>query len=136
MQPQKPSFIVRLLSRYDYPTKFIFISCLFLFSLIVSNYFFVRAQNAQINFAKKELIGAKYEANLRKLLEGIVKHQLLTANYSDDFITSHKDIEALQQQISSIFTNIKVFDAETQEELQTSAGDFQKRDKAYLRPSK
>lgn len=135
MQPQESSLIVRLLSKYDYPTKFIFISILFAFSILVSNFFMIRAQNEKITFAERELLGARYETSLRKLLESVVKHELLaTQEYSIE-PPSRVEINTVQQQVSSNLTNIKVLDAALEDDLQTTAADFQLRDKAHLRPN-
>lgn len=135
MPTQEPSLIVRLLSKYDYPTKFVFISILFIFSILVSNYFMVTTQYDKINFAETELLGARYEANLRKLLETIIKHQLYSIKGEANEPAVRTELASIQQEASSNFTNIKVLDADLEEKLNTSASDFQQRGKAYLRPA-
>ena len=135
MPPQEPSLIVRLLSKYDYPTKFIFISILFIFSILVSNYFMISSQYEKISFAETELLGARYEANLRKLLETIIKHQLYSIKGESKEPAVRSELAVIQQEASSNFTNVKVLDADLEDKLNTTASDFQQRGKAYLRPA-
>lgn len=135
MPPQEPSLIVRLLSKYDYPTKFVFISILFAFSIIVSNYFMVRSQYEKIEFAQTELLGARYETNLRKLLETVIKHQIYSIKGESKEPTLRTELNGIQQEASSNFTNIKILDADLEDKLNTSATDFQQRGKAFLRPA-
>lgn len=134
MQSQEPSFIVKLLSKYDYPTKFIFISLLFAFSILVSNYFLFRSQYEKIEFARTELNGTKYQANLRRMLESVIKYQLLILQANREDPTSRSDLSLLQEQISMDFTNIKMLDSQMQNKFNTSAANFQEWNKSHLRP--
>lgn len=129
------TFVMKLLSPLTYPQKFIFISCLFGFSILVSAYFMLRAQNYSIHFAKMELDGIQYEKSIRQLLEDIPNYYLGTQHPQQANANSSKDQYALQAQINTNFKALLAIDQELEKTLSTTSQDFQMRETSNIKPA-
>lgn len=101
MAELRQSFIMRLISPLTYPQKFVFISCLFGFSLLVSNYFMIKSQNTSISFVDKEMKGIEIQKPLRKLMQDINQHMLLIQLYNLGDSQLKADILKLESDIST-----------------------------------
>jgi methyl-accepting chemotaxis protein WspA len=104
MAENKQFFIMRLISPFTYPQKFVFISCLFGFSILVSNYFMIKTQNSSITFVEKELKGIEYEKPLRKLMQDVTQHMLIMHHYLLGNAQAKPEIINLQAEINTDFT--------------------------------
>lgn len=104
MAENQQSFIMRFISPFTYPQKFVFISCLFGFSILISNYFMIKTQNSSINFVEKELKGIEYEKPLRKLMQNVTQHMLIMHHYLLGDKQAKTEIINLQAEINTDFT--------------------------------
>lgn len=110
------SILMKLISPFTYPQKFVLISCLFGFSILVSSYFMIKAQNSSINFAEMELKGIQYERPLRKLLQDVSQHMILLHRYLSGDTSLKNDILTAQTQINTDFNLL----LQTNKELQNA----------------
>jgi methyl-accepting chemotaxis protein WspA len=103
MGESKESILMRVISPFTYPKKFLFICCLFGFSIIVSSFFMIKAQNSSIDFIENELKGIQYEQPLKKLMHDITEHLLLLNSYQAGDSSLKNELINLQAKISSDF---------------------------------
>lgn len=118
------SIIMKFLSPLTYPQKFIFISCLFGFSILVSGYFMINAQNYSIRFVKTELKGIQYEKPLRKLMENVSKFQLSLQRYLQGK-GEKSELLSLQSEINANFKTLHLLDEEFETGYIVPLGNFQ-----------
>ena len=108
------TLVMKFLSPLTYPQKFIFISCLFGFSILVSGYFMLRAQNRLIHFAEMELVGLQNEKAVRQLLEDIANYYVALQRAPEKTETTHvTEHYALQAKINADFKALHSMDQNT-----------------------
>lgn len=127
MPTGKQSFIIRVLSRFNYTQKFLIISILFCIAIIVSAYFMIVAQNTSIQFSEKELQGIQYERILRRLLETIPQHELLVYPQLKGKGNLKGEIVNQETEIRSIFKTLISTNNELQDSLLTDPEHMQTR---------
>ncbi len=129
----RQSFIMKFLSPLTYPQKFLFICLLFSFSILVSSYYMIQAQNETINFVKMEIKGIQYVKPLRKLMEDLPAYFLLTRRYIRGETALKPEIINLQSQINSEFKAALSFFQENENVFFPSNEDF-KTDALNIKP--
>lgn len=127
------SIIMKFLSPLTYPQKFIFISCLFGFSILVSGYFMINAQNYSIKFVKTELKGIQYEKPLRRLMENLSKHQLALQQYLKSG-GEKTDLLSLQSEINANFKTLHMVEDELETSFIVPTGNFQLNESSQRAP--
>jgi methyl-accepting chemotaxis protein WspA len=103
MVEQRHSFLTKLVGPLTYTQKFCLISCLFGFSILITSYFMINAQNSSINFVRKELKGLEVEIPLKKLSHGLIQQYLLMHRYLAGESQLKNEIVAMQAKISTEF---------------------------------
>jgi methyl-accepting chemotaxis protein WspA len=123
---------VEYFSRFSYMHKFIFISSLFGISILISSYFMIQAQNLVIREAEFQLQGLQYVRPVRKLMENLLKHEILSHRYLRGDISWKSEILSLQAQINSDFKNLGA--ASIQSEGALNANNNAQTFKQYFKP--
>lgn len=103
-------FFLKLLSRFTYPQKFLIISFFFGFSVFISSFFLVRAQQKGIDTVLEQMKGLKYQTELNRLQEKLVYHELKSNEYLQGNTTLRSEIENLQTQINTQFQSFEQID--------------------------
>lgn len=125
---------MKFLNPLTYPQKFIFISCLFGFSLLVSAYYMIDAQNYSINFVKFELQGLRYEIPLRNLMENIPKYHLAVHRFLRGDESAKTEILMIEAKINTDFKALIMLDHSLENILATGERDFELREMNNLNP--
>jgi methyl-accepting chemotaxis protein len=88
-------------------TKKILLS-IFLFLLInvISTFFFIRYNQANVDFSTAELNGNKYQRLVMKVFYDVTSHQIATDKYSLGFLNSKDEISVLNQSIDTGFEEL------------------------------
>lgn len=134
MQDSGGSFLLKFLSPYSYQQKFIFISCLFGLSILISTYFMITSQNELIHFVQQEIKGIQYLQPLKGLMEEIPKHKLTATRIFSGENSLQNDIAGLQSEIGAHFSSLETLDHEEEIEFATTPSDFEKRSLDNLKP--
>lgn len=129
------AFLLRFLSPYSYQQKFIFISCLFGFSILICAYFMIASQNELIRFVKRELQGIQYLQPIKGLMENIPKHKLIAARLLSGETSLKGELIGLQTEMGSEFNTLAAIDQELEIPFATIPSDFQKRGLDNLKPN-
>lgn len=96
----------------SYSQKFVLIGLLYAISLFVSLYFMVQSQNQGIRFSENELKGVQYVRSIRKLLEAIPEHALLTHRSFAGDKTAANDLKNVQNSIQINLKTLNLVDEE------------------------
>lgn len=135
MLEAQSSFVGRFLSHFTYGQKFLLIGLLFACAIGVSLYSMIQAQNQAITLSENELRGEQYIRSIRKLLEAIPEHSLLSNRYLNGEIGIKSDLQSVQNSVNADFKNLISIDAELQKNLRTSPDDMQADGVNIARPS-
>lgn len=103
---------VVLMNRLTYPRKFFLISVLFVLPLGLVMYLLVSEINSSINFADKEIRGARYLRPLRTLTEHVIESRLLARTVTAGQITQRPDLIRKQAEIEDDFRAIAAVQSE------------------------
>lgn len=128
------SLINRLMSRFSYSEKFIFISILFACSFITLAGFMVYEQEQSIMFLNIELEGTKYFNPLRKLLEHIPRHNLLTHIHQKDDKETSTELISLESLISEDLKQLNSVDEELKKTLKTDENQIRIEEEKQFTP--
>lgn len=119
MEKQHQSFLTKLIGPLTYTQKFCLISCLFGFSILITSFFMIKAQNSTINFVRKELRGLQYEIPLKKLTHSLTQEFLLRHRYLSGETALKNEITNMQAQISSEFAFLLRVNEDWQKSVET-----------------
>lgn len=134
MEDKGGSILLKLLSPFSYQQKFIFISCLFGLSILVSSYFMLASQNKLINFVEKELEGIQYLQPLKGLMQKLPKHKLTASRIHAGEKALKSNLVGLDSEIGSDFNALITTDQELEIPFATTPSEFQKRGLGNLKP--
>src|SRR5258708_1369017 len=118
MPDHHPSFIMKFLSHFTYPQKFVFISILFSLSLIAALSYMVEAQNQSVEMITLELKGIEYQSHLRKINENLLKHKSLAKRYLTGDASLKNELIATQREINTDLRSLISYDKENEGELE------------------
>lgn len=136
MNEDKTSFSMRMLSKFSYTQKFIFISLLYLFAILVVGYFMIQAQNFTINSGKQELLGNEYQRAIRKVFQPLNMRYVLLSTSSAE--KGDPKVEAqlknLDSKIYAGFDGLIFTDNSLETELKTTGSDFHTQNLENIKP--
>lgn len=134
MSARTPSIIIAL-NRLTYSQKFIIISLLFVFSLVVCGYFMVRDQREKIRLTRLEQKGIIYLRGLQKLMENIPEHQWIAYQYLSGDTHLKGEVASLATEITADFKYLNNIDLNLRDLLGTLPEDFHRQDLPDIKPS-
>lgn len=124
MSEKSPSFLSRISRSLTYAQKFLLISLIYTASILVSILLVYNVQVDGIRSVQLEIIGNTYIDNLNKLIQDIIKHQLLAKKYMEGEVNLKEDIATLQLQINTDFRNIVTTNTEFENNLPAKISEF------------
>lgn len=107
---------------------------LFLIINIISTFFFIRYNQADIEFSEKEIYGVEYQHKLVGILNNVVQHQLETHKLSLGLTKSKVNINSLNQIIDEQFDDL-LSNQEITKELKLSKQDMQLKKQESISPT-
>jgi signal transduction histidine kinase/DNA-binding response OmpR family regulator/HPt (histidine-containing phosphotransfer) domain-containing protein len=111
----------QLMDRLTYPRKFLLIFLLFALPLGLTLYLLVGEINSSIQFAQKEISGARYLRPLRALQEEVARSRLAAAAYFSGQTDQRPEVVRIQANIQSILKDLDKVEARLGGELETAA---------------
>lgn len=94
------SLLNRLMSRFTYSEKFIFISLMFALAILYLSFMMIQQAEREIRFVDSERDGIRYLIPVRKLMEHVPQHKISTHKYLSGDSSLKNEIMTLQSQIS------------------------------------
>ena len=131
MMKSRHSLLNRLMSRFSYSEKFIFISLLFALSTLILSILVVQEKAHDINIIDSELIGTKYLRPLRRLVEHIPKHKILMNRYLTGNATVKSEIITIESQINDDLKKLTEVDKELGEQIHLDTAKFEENSQGY-----
>jgi len=117
MPEKSPPFLSRISRGLTYAQNFFFISLIYTASILVSILLVYHVQVDGIRSVKLEIVGNTYIDTVNKLIQDIIKHQLLAKKYMEGEVNLKEDMATLQLQINTDFRTIMANNTEFENNL-------------------
>lgn len=120
---------VLFLNHLNYIWKFLLISFLFIFPLVLATYFFISERSHDVKFAEKERLGVQYILPVKKFLQNVQQHRGMVSAYLNgdesfaekistkkkEILANVEDIDAIDRKLGKILgTTDRWFDIKRQ----------------------
>jgi hypothetical protein len=115
----RPALFV--MNRLRYPQKFVLISLLFALPLALVMYLLISEINDRIEFAQKEIQGARYLRPLRHLLEHVTHSRSLAHDYASGRVSLQPELVRNQAEIEADFEALAAAERELGTILKTAS---------------
>ena len=129
-----PSLLQRLLAQFSYSQKINAILSIVLIAIIAMTALFMYEQFSLLHKTESELLGMRYQAQLRNIIELLTKQRLLHMHDKNDSNENRHTLDYLQLQLSQAFHEFIALDDQIGEPLATRHDDLDLRESITLLP--
>jgi len=131
---KKNGWIRKFLARFPFSSKLIFSFCLFIVSIFLCIYLLIITSSETRRGFFAELEGNRYQQNIRKTLEQVLKHQIASFKLLSGDESAKRSVLDLQSRISEELNALRMATEENEGPLKLSQQAFQVREIDYAYP--